>query len=169
LPVLLPADVPDPLATFHNHGSVARRTAAVQKRLNAALGGTATGGSNRRLVVAGRDWDALDFWAPTNGKTHTFTPSTGGTTSCTVPGVSGSDLVGVRPVPGFLRADGGVLPRGVAGADASFSDPDAVIDKRIIATGTTGGAITWAEATSASSTGSPAGSSSRSCSTRGRA
>jgi hypothetical protein len=156
-PLILPADVPDALAAYHNHAYVGLRTPAVQARLDAARSGVATGGSARRIVVEGRDWDALDFMGRTNGLTHTFTPTSGSTTGCAVPGASGSGLWAAGrfetgdPMVGFCFE---VIVNGADLADPTdFDDPDAVIEKRIIATGTTGGVLTWTEATSVSVAG----------------
>lgn len=151
-PVLLPADVPDPLADFHNRGSVSLRTKTIRKRLAAATQGKADGGSNRRLIVANLDWDALDFWGNTNGKTHEFTPVAGGVNSCTVPGAAGSTLWAAGRFPGFAGPMVGLCIE-VRQSGYGWGDPGAVIERRLIATGTTGGAITWAENCAASVVG----------------
>lgn len=157
-PVMLAADVPDPLAEFYNNGSVGTRTKPINTRLIEARSGRATSGSNRRIVVKGRNFDALDFYSDTNGKTHAFTPATGGTTGATVPGAAGSTLWALARFPFFAGPMiGFTFEVIINGGDLSdpndFGDPAAIIERRIIATGTTGGVATWSEPTSATVVG----------------
>lgn len=153
-PALLPADVDQPLATYHDYAYTGKRQPAVENSINSGLGGTATGGSNRRVVVSGVDFDGLDFMPGTNGLTHTFTAASGSTTGCTVPGVSGTGLWASARFPGFSGPFVGFCVEFLM-SGTGFSDPAAVIEKRLITTGTTAGVITWVEATSVSVDGKP--------------
>jgi hypothetical protein len=150
-PLILPSSATE-LAPYHNNAYVGLRTPEVQARIDASRAGAATGGSARRVVDADRDWDAVDFMPATNGKTHAFIASGGGTTSCVVPGAAGTGFwdatryPGGQPFAGFCFE---VITNGnQLGDPTNFNDPAAVIEKRLIATGTTGGTLTWAEPTS---------------------
>lgn len=151
-PVRLPADTESPLAAWHNNAYVGRRQPTVESRIASAMSGTATGGSATRIEVAGVDFDALDFPDATNGLAHNFTAASGSTTGCTVPGVSGSTLWASGRFPGFAGPFVGFCVEFLM-SGSTFADPAAVIEKRPIATGTTGGVIAWAEATSVSTHG----------------
>jgi hypothetical protein len=157
-PVTLSADVAQPLADYHNNAYVGTRARVTQNAIDGSSSGTATGGSSRRIVDAARDWDAVDFMPRTNGLTHTFTASSGSTTGCTVPSVSGTALWASGRFPGFSGPFVGFCAEFITNGGAlvdptDFDDPDAVIEKRLIISGTTAGAITWAEATSVSVNG----------------
>jgi hypothetical protein len=155
---LIPDSGDEPLGPYINRAYVGTRAKTTQSRIVASRSGTATaGGSTVRIVDASKNWLAVDFYPAFNGCTHAFTPASGSTTGCTVPGVSGTALWAAGrfetggPMVGFTVE---VITNGAALADpADFSDPLAVIEKRLIATGTTAGVLTWTEATSVSVAG----------------
>jgi hypothetical protein len=152
------SDPDDPLAPYHNNAYVGTRAATTQRRIDGSLSGTATGGSNLRLEDSSRDWLAVDFYDATNGIEHLFTAASGSTTGCTVPGASGTDLWASARFPGFSGPFVGFTVEFITNPGdlvdpADFDDPLAVIEKRIIGTGTTGGVLTWVEATSVSVNG----------------
>jgi hypothetical protein len=147
----VPTGPDDPLAEFHNYAYVGTRAESTQSAIQASMEGTATGGSTVRIVDTSKDWTDVDFYPSTNGFTLTGTFTAGGTTGGTAGAYAGSLLL--DSFPDFPDGPYSTFTVEIRMSGSSFSDPDAVIEKRLIATGTTGAAWTWTEPTSASVNG----------------
>lgn len=151
-PGLIPnttSDSTSPDTTYHDYAHVSTRAPATQRRIDGSKSGKATSGSNQHLTDSTKDWLSVDFYPATNSLTHT---GTGGSGSSTTQLVDAS-RAGTGLWAASRYADGALVGFTIEFliTGSSFTDPAAVIEKRLITSGDgTTGTLIWDEALSVS-------------------
>lgn len=151
-------DPTDPLVLYFDRFYVGPFKRSIQNVIDEQLRGRATGGTTTQLRCAGKDWFNPIWHAGGVVRTETGTATGGSTTTL----VDTSKITGAGPGACYWAADrfanftgsyvGFVVEVLMSGA--TFSDPDAVIERRLITAGDpTTGTLTWAEPLSASASG----------------
>lgn len=137
---------PGPLTPFLDHAFTGTRSAATLARIDASKSGAATSGGSAWLQDTSRDWWSVDFYDRGTIFERTGTATGGSTTTLQDTTQAGSAFWNDT-----LRNQAG-LTLEVLMSGADFSDPNAVIEKRLV-TAHSGTTLTVHAAYSASTSG----------------